>query len=636
MLGQNTLPAEAKNSVYIHSVKLINYKSFGDYPESKIILEPRVTAIIGKNESGKSNILDGLSRIDFLKQNPSAFSETTLNRNSNTGTDNTYLITLKPEEKDSTKGINGDSLVEITKDHCVLTGGLLEHYLQHVSPDLDAVTALLDSIGSNPMQLRDTELNSYRTYKETLSQKEQIELYKTASAFVFFTARITRIPKEFQEEFKNKLEVARNNWSELTELMPVFFYRKENKHLNTSYRIDEVEKELNNPNSAPNSLLHDFVKLIDISSEDFMTAVRSGSSPKQESLRRKINKRVDDKINKPFHTFYQTETIQLDLGFNAGIVSFVVQSEDGEALMLSERSNGLRWYLEAFIDAQSNEINRQNVVYLFDEPGTSLHVNAQRELLSLFHHLSEKGNQVVYTTHSPYMLDLQTDGVHRIRAVVKNTEGYSYIYKTAYDPRISPDSQKDTLAPIISAIGMNLNDTFGPAKDKLNIVTEGMSDYIYLCTMAKVLNIDTTQYVILPSIGASNCINICCILQGWGCRYLALFDYDKEGVEKGGEYLNKKMMLEYQKQYCYLADVSYEDVRRKTYKEFPYRIEDVVTRSEITRYFKETEKSNTTDKVLTAKLMSNDIESGAYAVGDECKSNFKDLFNRMISIGAND
>ena len=37
----------------IHSVKLINYKSIGNYPESEIIIEPNVTAIIGKNESGK-------------------------------------------------------------------------------------------------------------------------------------------------------------------------------------------------------------------------------------------------------------------------------------------------------------------------------------------------------------------------------------------------------------------------------------------------------------------------------------------------------------------------------------------------------------------------------------------------------
>ncbi len=617
--------------MYVHSVKLTNFKSIGDYAESEIILEPKVTAIIGKNESGKSNILDGLSRINFIKANPSAFSPEVVNRNSISGTENKYIITLKPDVQESEDGICSDTLVEISKEHCTVKGGFFDYYLQKVWSEFEAVVCFLDGINTNPMQLKDQELTSYKAYKQEFLQKERLDLYRRMSALEFFHARVSKIPADHREAFGETLGHARDAWFAISCMLPVFFYRKADKHLNTSYKLEDVEKELKSPAVAPNSLLYDFVKLIGVSPEDFITAVRSGSSPKQETLRRRINKLVNDKINTPFHSFYQTETITLDLGFNAGVLSFVVQSEDGEALMLSERSNGLKWYLETFIDAQANDITERNVIYLLDEPGTSLHVNAQRELLSLFQHLSEKGNQVVYTTHSPYMLDLQTDGVHRIRAVVKNAEGFTYIYKTAYDARISPDSQQDTLAPIISAIGMNLNDTFGPAKDKLNIVTEGMSDYIYLCTMAKVLGIDTERYVILPSVGASNCINICSILHGWGCRYMAVFDYDAAGVKTGGEYLRKDMMFEYKGQYCYLADVSQEDVDKKTYKDSPYMIEDVVTREEINRYCAETNTSSNIGKPLMAKLMSNAIESGSYQVGKECKSNFEALFNRIFS-----
>lgn len=617
--------------MYIHSVKLTNFKSIGDYAESEIVLEPKVTAIIGKNESGKSNILDGLSRINFIKANASAFSAEVVNRNSASGTENRYIITLKSDAQETTQGICSDTLVKLSKEHCAITGGFFDYYLQEVWPEFEAVVSFLDGINTNPMQLKDQELTSYRAYKQEFLQKESLDLYRRMMALEFFHARISKVPTEHREEFGEKLGRARDAWFAISCMLPVFFYRKADKHLNTSYKLEDVEKELKGPSIAPNSLLYDFVKLIGIPSEDFIMAVRSGSSPKQETLRRRINKLVNDKINTPFHCFYQTETITLDLGFNAGVVSFVVQSEDGEALMLSERSNGLKWYLETFIDAQANDIAERNVVYLLDEPGTSLHVNAQRELLSLFQHLFEKGNQVVYTTHSPYMLDLQTDGVHRIRAVVKNTEGFTYIYKTAYDARISPDSQQDTLAPIISAIGMNLNDTFGPAKDKLNIVTEGMSDYIYLCTMAKVLGIDAERYAILPSVGASNCINICSILHGWGCRYIAVFDYDTAGVKTGGEYLRSDMMFEYKCQYCYLANVSQEDVDKKTYKDSPYMIEDVVTREEISRYCTETNTSSTIGKPLMAKLISNAIESGTYRVGEACKSNFEALFNRIFS-----
>ena len=43
--------------MYIHSVNLANYKSIGEYKEAEIILEQRLTTIIGKNESGKINVL---------------------------------------------------------------------------------------------------------------------------------------------------------------------------------------------------------------------------------------------------------------------------------------------------------------------------------------------------------------------------------------------------------------------------------------------------------------------------------------------------------------------------------------------------------------------------------------------------
>lgn len=617
--------------MYIHSVKLINFKSIGDYPESEIILEPKVTAIIGKNESGKSNILDGLSRIRFRVRNNTAFSDDVVNRSCVDSQENEYIVVLKSTDEDEALGITDDTIIKITKNSYAATGGILSCFLQMVQPYVDTIIEILGGPGVNPMQLRDQEWTNYQTYYNDLKAKDRIDIPRKTAAFDFLQSRVSRIAKEKQDELKKSVDIAKEKWLQIIGLLPSFFYRKADKHLNTSYKLEDVEKEMKSSTAAPNSLLSDFVKLIGIPQEDFLLASRSGSTARQESLRRRINKLVEEKINKPFRDFYLTESITLDLGFNAGVVSFVVRSEDGEALLLSERSNGLRWYLETFIDAQANDISGRNVVYLLDEPGTSLHVNAQRELLKLFQHLADKGNQVVYTTHSPYMLDLETDGVHRIRAVVKNAGGFTYIYKTAYDSRITPDSQQDTLAPIISAIGMNLNDTFGPAKDKINIVTEGMSDYIYLCTMAKVLGIDTDKYAILPSVGASNCINICSILHGWGCRYIAVFDYDTAGVKTGGEYLRKDMMFEYKRQYCYLADVSQEDIEQQTYKTLPYMIEDVVTREEIDRYCIETNTSRTIGKPLMAKLMSNAIESRSYQLGKDSKSNFETLFNRIFS-----
>ena len=161
--------------MYIHSVKLINFKSIGEYPEAEVILEPRVTAIIGKNESGKSNVLDGLSRIDFMKSNPTAFATDVVNRNSESGTENTYVITLKSTSDETQKGIYTDTQVIISKNHCAVSGGFLEYYKQYALPAFEAVVNVLDEIGTNPFQVRDQELTNYRTYKQELTQSEQLD-----------------------------------------------------------------------------------------------------------------------------------------------------------------------------------------------------------------------------------------------------------------------------------------------------------------------------------------------------------------------------------------------------------------------------------------------------------------------------
>lgn len=617
--------------MYVHSVKLINFKSIGDDENSEIILEPRITAIIGKNESGKSNILDGLSYINFIEKNTSAFTSEVINRIGTNQKVNKYVIILKSSDEDIKRGIIEDTQIEILENQCRITGGFLTAYLQMIYEELVNIIDWLNSISTNPFQLGNQELKDYKTYKECLLTYDYVDIPLQNYALGFLKNHLKDLPTERRTDFKTELENVICKWKSLISVFPVFFYRKTDKHLRTTYKLEDVEKELNSNVTSSKSLLYDFISLIDVPTDDFISAVHSGITPTQETLRNRIKRLVKSKINKEFREFYQTEEISLDVSFNSGVVSFLVQSDDGETLMLSERSNGLRWYLETFIDAKANNISNKNVVYLLDEPGISLHVNAQRELLKLFQHLADQGNQVVYTTHSPYMLDLEEEGIHRIRAVVKDSEGFSRIYKTAYDARITPDSQRDTLAPIISAMGMNLYDTFGPAENKINIVTEGISDYIYICTMAKLLEIDTKKYAIIPSVGVTNCIHICSILYGWGCKCIALFDFDKEGVERGGEFLRNEMLLDMNRYFCYVKDVSQEDIKSKTYKTSSFMIEDLVLRSEITRFCEAEQVSESLGKPLLAKMLCTAIENGSFVPSEECINNFRQLFDRIFS-----
>lgn len=87
-----------------------------------------------------------------------------------------------------------------------------------------------------------------------------------------------------------------------------------------------------------------------------------------------------------------------------------------------------------------------------------------------------------------------------------------------------------------------------------------------ICMMANVLGIDSNKYAIIPSVGASNCVNICSILHGQRYKYIAVFDYDKAGVESGGEYMRQNLFFELGKQYCFLTEVNQSDIDKKLTK----------------------------------------------------------------------
>lgn len=605
-----------------HSVKLQNYKSIGDNEYDEIIIEPRVTAIIGKNESGKSNVVEGLSRIKLFHRDSNMFGNAIANR-INYDREMAYIITLK--EIGYEMGGVHDTVITITKDQWIATGGVCEYLHNCVGEQIELFLSLTKD---NVFKLRNEEYQYFSELRRELNNKEAISIPIIHAYLHRVPSWVPNLQIDQRQTILDVYESIASAWKKIEGMIPTIFFRNDKRVLKTRYQADEVEKELNHPDAYPESLLASLVRIIGISKEDFIEASKSGTTGPRTTLRNRIKKELERKISQRFNQFYSAESTVFSVEFDSGTICFSLQSNEGDTMLLSERSNGIKWYLNLFIDAMESSISDKNVLYLFDEPGTALHVNAQRELIHLFNHLCDNGNQVIYTTHSPYMLDTIGDGIHRIRAVTKDENGITNIYKTAYDPHIAPGVQEDTVTPIIAAIGMNLYDSFGPAQNKINIVTEGVSDYIYIHALAQLLNIDLTRYAIIPSYGASNCIDLCCILHGWGCPHIALFDYDKAGVTSA-EKMRNNMMGEYEREYIFVRDVDQEDLVNRTYLSSPYTIEDMITGQELRRFTQEMKLSDSINKTLLAKKFENAILSGQYQIGDECKHNFVNLMDRI-------
>lgn len=389
----------------------MNYKSIGSDSLSEILIEPRITPLIGKNESGKSNVLSGLSHINFTQDMKSAFVQDNINRNAiGDNAEIKYRIVLKPSADEvKIKELHKDSVINITTNQYEATGGILDFYIPHIYP---IMAELCDTLGSNPFQLRDQDYQNYTYYINVLKKTDTMDIHQITQALNFINARKNKASQDKIATIEQKLTSAKEQWNILLNMLPSVFFRKSNKVLKSQYKYDDIKKELQNSSAYSDSLLSEFLRLIQISKEDFLIAAQAGITGQKTTIRKKIQRNIDLYINKPFSEFYDAEKIYLSVDFDSNVVYFSVQSSDGQSLLLSERSNGLRWYLNTFIDAKANDVSNSSVLYLFDEPGISLHVNAQRELLELFNHLTDKGNQVIYTTHSPYMLNTKGDGIH--------------------------------------------------------------------------------------------------------------------------------------------------------------------------------------------------------------------------------
>lgn len=92
---------------------------------------------------------------------------------------------------------------------------------------------------------------------------------------------------------------------------------------------------------------------------------------------------------------------------------------------LEARSKGFQWFFSFYLLflVESNE-GHKDAILLLDEPGMHLHPTAQQELIDFFEKLSEL-NQLIYTTHSPFLID--GEHLHRVRPVTEDETGHSRI-----------------------------------------------------------------------------------------------------------------------------------------------------------------------------------------------------------------
>ena len=396
------------------------------------------------------------------------------------------------------------------------------------------------------------------------------------------------------------------------------FTRKVEEELQSEYQLEEAKKQIKDRKGA----LYKFLLASEISTQEFLLSMENDDENQLKICRNKIKEKVKYNIQKKFNKFYEEENVQIKVLFKNDLIKILVKTNENTT-NISERSNGLRWYLNLFIDILANDIKDTNVIFLLDEPGVYLHVNAQRELLRLFYDLCKNDNQVVYSTHSPYMID--SNNIINIRAIEKDERGHTNIYNTAYDNKFNSVSKRETLSPLIQAIGADLRFNIGPQAEKLNIVTEGITDYMYYTAMLYYFNIPEEKMpYIIPAVGAGNVNVIVSVLIGWGCDFKVILDYDKAGFVEC-EKLVDNLNLEINKDIFFVnCKATYDNKDKEVYK-YSQFVESLISDEDKSKF----SISYLDNKTMAAKEFYDKVKCKSVHLSDETVNNFKKLFACM-------
>lgn len=184
-----------------------------------------------------------------------------------------------------------------------------------------------------------------------------------------------------------------------------------------------------------------------------------------------------------------------------------------EFVDLSLRSTGLQWFLSFFlVFLVESKQSHNNAIILLDEAGLTLHPNAQKDLTRFFDGLAQN-NQLILTTHSPFIID--TNNIDRCRVVYSNENGKTVVSRNL---RASAKGRANSsIYAIYSALGLNATDIL--LQGCQPVVVEGASDQYYLTAIKNIL-IRTQkiapkqELVFIPSGGVKGVAEVSKLISG--------------------------------------------------------------------------------------------------------------------------
>lgn len=218
-------------------------------------------------------------------------------------------------------------------------------------------------------------------------------------------------------------------------------------------------------------------------------------------------------------------TLQLRLVADGQYLKVMVVDDLGVEVELDQRSEGFRWLVSFFVvfRAQAQD-DLEGAILLLDEPGLSLHALKQQEFRKTISLLGAD-NQILYSTHSPFMVGSDELDLVRIVEMKDRASG------TQVHTRLQVDDPR-SIFPLQAALGYELAQSM--FSQKKNLVCEGVTDMFYLNAVNSAAEAESEPFfksspAIIPAGAASKVTYFATIYAGQNLDVVTLFDSDTAG-----------------------------------------------------------------------------------------------------------
>ena len=546
--------------------RVTNYRSVNDSGDIEVRSR---TALVGRNESGKTNLLlalqaikpvDGGEDLSFIKDFPRDRHRSEFSDNLPVVTSTWELDTEEQAELTAlfprAKGVEKIQITRLYKPDLVIefldllpievdderisaalkrltssvTGSLKGKEPEVIQAVTNALSDLQEKVRAtdNPRKWGETAKSVVNSFRQAVLSQSIDLTEKAQESLIGFEDIASAINQD-----KEHAGLARK-W--VTEKLPIFMYLSEYPVLEGHQSIQTLVDKINQ-NQSLDEAERNFMKLMKVAGLD--PAELQRLLTQDHEYRQQLSNRAGAVVTKKLRELWTDRPLKVRFNLDAHHFDTLVSNPAAEVydveVNLNERSRGFKWFFSFYVTFAADTAGgeAENAILLLDEPGLFLHAVAQRDLLE--HFAKDFSNQIIYTTHSPFMVPV--DDLGSVRTVNIGADEGTTVTN-------DPTGDEKTLFPLQTALGYDLTQTLFVG-DK-TLVVEGISDFWYLSSVSEYLKevggTGLPDIVLTPAGGAQKVSYMVSLLAAQNLKVLVLFDDEPQAKQTADDIIKAKLI----------------------------------------------------------------------------------------------